>query len=122
MLSNAIIKAFVPTVKPAEAKQFYQEVLGFRLLNEDQFALEFDAQGTLLRVAIVPELTPHPFTSLGWNVGDIVAVITELNTKGIWCEKYGFMEQDELGIWTAPGGAKVAWFKDPDGNILSLTQ
>ena len=122
MLSNAIIKAFVPTVRPAEAKSFYQEILGFKLLNEDQFALEFDAHGTLLRVTIVPELTPQSFTILGWNVGDIASTIRQLNEKGTKCEKYEFMDQDELGVWTSPSGSKVAWFKDPDGNVLSLTQ
>jgi catechol 2,3-dioxygenase-like lactoylglutathione lyase family enzyme len=122
MLSNAIIKAFVPTVKPEEAKIFYQEILGFKLLNEDNYALEFDAHGTLLRVSIVPELTPHPFTVLGWNVDNIHGIIRELNNKGVICERYGFLEQDVLGVWTAPGGSKVAWFKDADGNVLSLTE
>ena len=70
----------------------------------------------------VPEYTPHMFTILGWNVEDISANIRSLNEKGIQFEKYPFLEQDELGIWSAPGGTKVAWFKDPDGNILSLTE
>jgi len=122
MLSNATIKAFVPTVKPAEAKTFYQEILGFKLLNEDNYALEFDAHDTLLQVIIVPELKAQLFTVLGWNVGDIKDTIRQLNAKGIFCERYEFMEQDDLGIWTSPGGSNVAWFKDPDGNVLSLTE
>jgi len=122
MLSNQTIKAFVPTTKPAEAKTFYGDVLGLTLLSEDPYALEFDSNGTSLRVAIVPELTPHPFTSVGWNVDDISAVIRALNAKGVYCEKFGFMEQDDLGVWVAPSGAKVAWFKDVDGNLLSLTE
>ncbi len=122
MLANKTMKAFVPTVKPKEAKAFYGDVLGLTFLSEDNFALEFDANGFLLRIAIVPELKPHPFTSLGWNVGDIVSVIKALNEKCVCCEKFGFFEQDDLGIWKAPGGVLVAWFKDPDGNILSLTQ
>ena len=122
MLTNATLKSFVPTVKPAEAKVFYQDVLGLKLLFEDAYALEFDANGTLFRVIIVPELTPHPFTALGWNVSDIHATIVSLNNKGVQFEKFGFMQQDDLGIWTSPNGSKVAWFKDPDGNILSLTE
>lgn len=122
MLSNAIIKAFVPTVKPKEAKQFYSEILGFELLSEDNYALEFEANDILLRITIVPELRPHPFTILGWNVGDIEAIIRQLNEKGIICEQYPNMKQDDLGVWLSPGGSKVAWFKDPDGNVLSLTQ
>jgi len=73
-------------------------------------------------VITVPELTPHQFTAIGWNVDDIAGTIRALNAKGVYCEKYGFMEQDELGIWTSPSGAKVAWFKDVDGNVLSLTE
>ncbi|MES1223386.1 MAG: VOC family protein [Bacteroidota bacterium] len=122
MLTNAALKAFVPTVMPAKAKSFYKDILGLKFLYEDNYALEFDANGVLLRVSIVPELKPHPFTIVGWNVEDIAATIKSLNAKGIVCEKYEFLEQDKAGIWTAPGGAKVAWFKDPDGNILSLTE
>jgi len=121
MLATETLKAFVPTVKPAEAKIFYQDVLGLTLLSEDSYALEFDANGTLLRVITVPELTPHGFTALGWNVKDIASVITQLNVKGVFCEKYDFMQQDDQGIWTSPNGAQVAWFKDVDGNVLSLT-
>lgn len=122
MVATETLKAFVPTVRPAEAKVFYGDVLGLKLLSEDVYALEFDANGTILRVITVPELTPHQFTALGWNVSDIKAVIQELNVKGVYCEKYGFMDQDDLGIWTSPSGAKVAWFKDVDGNVLSLTE
>ena len=122
MLANKKLKAFIPTTDPAKAKQFYQEVLGLKLLSEDNFALEFDANGTLLRVTTVRELTPHPFTVLGWKVTGISSVISDLNKKGVVFERYDFMQQDDLGIWTAPGGTKVAWFKDPDGNLLSLDE
>ena len=122
MLANATLKSFVPTVKPVEAKTFYRDVLGLKLLSEDDYALEFDANGTLLRVITVPELKPHAFTALGWNVRDIESTINSLNYKGVFCEKYDFMKQDDLGIWTSPNGSKIAWFKDPDGNVLSLTQ
>ena len=122
MLTDKKLKAFVPTVKPNEAKLFYEDILGLKLLSQDNFALEFDANGTLLRVTIVQDLQPHPFTILGWNVDDIVSVIKQLNDKNIFCERYDFFEQDNLGIWTSPNGSKVAWFKDPDGNVLSLTE
>jgi len=122
MLGEANLKAFVPTTKPKKAKSFYRDTLGLKLLSEDNYALEFDANGTLLRVTIVSKLTPHPFTILGWNVDDIISVIKQLNSKKVPFERYDFLKQDDLGIWTSPNGSKVAWFKDPDGNILSLTE
>lgn len=122
MLYNMNLKAFVPTTKPKEAKQFYRDILGLKLLNEDNYALEFEANGTLLRITTVQELTPHPFTILGWNVPDITSTIKSLNDKGVVFIQYDFMEQDSLGIWVSPGGSKIAWFKDPDGNVLSLTE
>jgi predicted enzyme related to lactoylglutathione lyase len=122
MLSHQKLKSFIPTVNPAKAKEFYMNTLGLTLLSEDNYALEFDANGTLLRIATVPELTPHPFTVLGWNVDNITHTIESLIRKGVVFERYGFFEQDKLGIWSAPSGAKVAWFKDPDGNLLSLTE
>jgi hypothetical protein len=122
MLANKKLKAFIPTVKPGEAKLFYRDILGLKLLSEDNFALEFDANGTLLRVTIVQDLKPHPFTILGWNIDNIVSVIKQLNDKNVFCERYDFLEQDNFGVWTSPNGSKVAWFKDPDGNVLSLTE
>ena len=122
MLADKELKAFVPTTKPNEAKSFYKDILELKLLSEDNYALEFDANGTLLRVIIVQELKPHPFTVLGWNVGNISSTIKLLNDKNVYCEKYDFLEQEGLGIWISPSGAKVAWFKDPDGNVLSLTE
>ncbi|HXB31032.1 MAG TPA: VOC family protein [Puia sp.] len=122
MLADKELKAFVPTIMPDKAKTFYQDILGLKLLSEDNYALEFNANGVLLRVTFVPELKPQGFTVLGWNVPDIINEVKSLNKKGIVCEKYSFLDQDDLGIWTSPGGSKVAWFKDPDGNILSLTE
>lgn len=122
MLSDKKLKAFVPTTMPDKAKSFYKDVLGLKLLSEDNYALEFDANGMLLRVATVQDLTPQVFTVLGWDVEDISSVIKSLNDKNIFCEKYDFFEQDDSGVWTSPNGSKVAWFKDPDGNLLSLTQ
>ena len=122
MLADKKLKAFVPTLNPEKARSFYKDTLGLNLLSEDNYALEFDANGTLLRVTIVQEFKPFPFTVLGWNVDNITTSIKLLNDKGINCEKFEFLGQDNFGVWTAPGGSKVAWFKDPDGNLLSLTE
>jgi len=122
LLADKELKSFFPTVKPDAAKSFYRDILGLKLLSEDNYALEFNSNGTLLRVIIVQELKPQLFTVLGWNVEDISSAVKSLNLKGIFCEKYDFMQQDILGIWTSPNGSKVAWFKDPNGNVLSLSE
>lgn len=122
MLADKECKAFVPTLKPDKAKLFYRDILGLKLRSEDNYALEFEANEILLRVIIVPDLKPQEFTVLGWNVPDIISTIKSLNKKGVFCEKYNFLDQDKFGVWESPGGSKVAWFKDPDGNILSLTE
>lgn len=115
---------FVTTTDPEKAKAFYSGVLGFRLTSDDQFALAFDANGTMLRVAKAQEFTPQQGTVLGWEVADVRAAVGELAPRGVHFEQYNlpFLRQDELGVWTAPGGAKVAWFKDPEGNVLSVSQ
>jgi catechol 2,3-dioxygenase-like lactoylglutathione lyase family enzyme len=122
MLADKKLKAFVPTTNADSARAFYRDILGLTLLSDDEYALEFDANGTLLRVTIVPSLTPQGFTILGWNVPDIYTTIQLLNKKGIECNQFDFLEQDDSGVWKSPGGSKVAWFKDPDGNLLSLTE
>ena len=122
MLNQSKVVAFVATSRPDEAKSFYQETLGLRLLTEDAFAIVFDANGVMLRVQKVQEHTPPPYTVLGWDVSDTHASVKELSSRGVECERYEWLEQDESGVWTAPSGAKIAWFKDPDGNTLSLTQ
>lgn len=115
--------AFVATRDPDRAKKFYRDTLGLDLVSEElPFALVFDAHGTMLRVTIVSELKPAGYTVLGWQAPNIVAAARGLQENGVQFERYQGMEQDELGIWTAPGGAKVAWFKDPDGNTLSISQ
>jgi catechol 2,3-dioxygenase-like lactoylglutathione lyase family enzyme len=122
-LGSQKIMAFVGTRDPGRAKFFYRDVLGLRLVSDElPFALVFDVQGTTLRVTIVPELTPAKYTVLGWQVPDIVATTVALDKAGVKLERYGLKDQGERGIWTAPGGARVAWFKDPDANILSVTQ
>ena len=121
MLRPAQIVAFLATTSPDRAKRFYSEVLGLKLLCEDEFALAFDAQGTLLRIQKVEKFAPHPFTALGWSVSDIKKAVGRLAESGVTFERYSFLEQDALGIWQAPSGTNVAWFKDPDGNVLSLS-
>jgi catechol 2,3-dioxygenase-like lactoylglutathione lyase family enzyme len=121
MLSLHRIKAFVSTTHPDIAREFYKEKLGLKLLSEDNFGMEFEAGGAHLRISIVEKLTPQPFTVLGWDTKDVSSEITLLNGKGITFERYNFIDQDSVGIWTAPGGTKVAWFKDPDGNLLSIS-
>ena len=122
MLRTAKPTAFVATAHPERAKQFYGRTLGLRLVSDDQFALVFDCAGIQLRIQKVETFQPHAFTALGWVVPGIRRSVAALVKKGIVFERYGFLEQDELGVWQAPSWAKVAWFKDPDGNLLSLTE
>ena len=122
MLHSHDLVAFVATTNPPRAKEFFAKTLGLRLVSEDSFALVFDAAGTMLRVATVSELQPAGYTVLGWMVPDIKAAVRALEDRGVEFRRYEWMSQDEHGIWTAPGGAQVAWFGDPDGNTLSLTQ
>jgi catechol 2,3-dioxygenase-like lactoylglutathione lyase family enzyme len=123
MLASYKIMAFAPTLDANKARLFYEGVLGLNVLSQDNFALAIDANGIMLRVTNVPpSFKPQPFTILGWQVPDIAEAVSALKRKGVHFESYGMPGQDTEGIWTAPGGAKIAWFKDPDGNILSLTQ
>jgi catechol 2,3-dioxygenase-like lactoylglutathione lyase family enzyme len=123
MLGSTNIVAFVPTRDAEKARAFYEGVLGLRFIKDDGFAMVLDANGIMVRVAKVqPPFTPLPFTILGWQVSGIEGVVRDLQKKGVRCEIFGFFKQDELGIWTAPTGDKVAWFKDPDGNVLSVSQ
>lgn len=123
MLGSHKIMAFAPTIDANKARPFYEGVLGLRVLSQDNFALALDANGIMLRVTNVPSgFKPQPFTILGWQVPDIAKFVLDLKEKGVRFEMYGMPSQDADGIWTAPGGAKIAWFKDPDGNLLSLTQ
>jgi catechol 2,3-dioxygenase-like lactoylglutathione lyase family enzyme len=114
--------AFVPTTDLTRAIDFYSKTIGLRLESQTPQAGVFRAGNTMLRVSAVPELTPPPFSVLGWGVPDICAAVRELAERGVAFTRYAEMDQDELGIWTAPGGDRVAWFTDPDGNTLSLTQ
>ena len=121
MLGETNIVAFVPTKDAEKARAFYEGVLGLRFVKDDGFALILDANGIMVRIARA-QFTPAPFTILGWQVLDIEKMVEGLQGKGVQFERFGFFEQDALGIWTAPSGDKVAWFKDPDGNVLSVSQ
>ena len=113
--------AFLATTDAARSRAFFETVLRLPLVSDDAFALVFDIGGTELRVQKVADFTPQVFTALGWAVADIDATLGDLATRGVQALRFGAMEQDALGIWIAPSGARIAWFKDPDGNILSLT-
>jgi catechol 2,3-dioxygenase-like lactoylglutathione lyase family enzyme len=122
-LGKYSIVGFVNIVDVARAKEFYRDTLGLRLVSEEPpFALVFEANGIMLRLGMAKELPPARGTVLGWQVPDISAAVKDLGQAGIRFERYEQMKQDELGIWTSPTGAKVAWFKDPDGNILSVSE
>ena len=122
-LGSRALVAFVGVTDPARAKEFYGGVLGLTLVEEQlPFALVFNAHGTTLRVSIAKEVVPARYTVLGWDVADILATVKELREAGVRFEHYGIPNQNEEGIWTSPSGAQVAWFKDPDGNILSVAQ
>ena len=121
-LSGAELVAFVPTADQARAREFYGRTLGLALVQESSFASAFDADGTELRVTVVEQVVEAPYTVLGWRVDDIRAKVRELAERGVSFQRYDGMEQDELGVWTAPGGSRIAWFKDPDGNTISLQQ
>ena len=122
MLGSAEPIAFVTVSTAARARAFYRDTLGLRLVSEDNFALVFETGGITLRVAIAARVTPAPYTVLGWQVPDIAAAVRALAAAGVQFERYPGMQQDELGVWRSPSGARVAWFKDPDGNTLSVSQ
>lgn len=117
--------AFIPTREPAAARVFYEEALGLTLESEDPFALVFrlgPAPGIMLRVVHVGSFTPAPFTILGWETSTLEADVDNLIARNVQFLRYGNLDQDDRGIWTAPGATRIAWFKDPDGNTLSLSQ
>ena len=125
MLATSRVIAFVPTRDPARARRFYETTLGLTFVSDDQFALVFEANETTIRIANVSSVAgfaPAPFTILGWHVNDIEATVGDLARRGVAFERFPGMDQDALGIWRSPSGARVAWFRDPDGNVLSVTQ
>jgi catechol 2,3-dioxygenase-like lactoylglutathione lyase family enzyme len=122
MVSSGKVVAFVTTSDGQRARAFYEGVLGLRVVGDDDFAVALDSNGTTVRVTKMRETRALGYTVLGWEVADIASSVRSLDDRGVKFERYAHFEQDELGIWTAPSGARVAWFKDPDGNVLSLTQ
>jgi catechol 2,3-dioxygenase-like lactoylglutathione lyase family enzyme len=122
ILRSAPVVAFVPTSDFQRAQVFYETTLGLTLIGKDEFALLFEAGETRIRVVKVGQFTPAPFTILGWRVPDAAQAVLVLAGVGVKFERYPGMAQDASGIWTAPSGARVAWFKDPDGNVLSVSQ
>jgi catechol 2,3-dioxygenase-like lactoylglutathione lyase family enzyme len=122
MLATAPVLTFVATTDAERARRFYQETLGLPLVEETPFACVFRAGETQLRVTPVEGFTPQPFTVLGWGVDDMDAAVDALAAAGVPFNRYPWLQQDARGIWEAPDGDRVAWFVDPDGNTLSLTQ
>src|SRR5579859_1520467 len=118
MLAEASFIGFIPVSDLAAARAFYTGTLGLRVAEETPFALVLDAGGTMLRVTLVSEPDVRRFTIAGWEVSDIRAVVRALADRGVRFARYDGMTQDDLGIWTTPGGDRVAWFTDPDGNTL----
>lgn len=122
-LGKCDLVAFINIVDIERAKAFYRDTLGLRFVGDEQpYALVFDANGIMLRLAINKQKPTFPGTTLGWRVPDVSEAVQELKKTGVQFEHYGFSTQDEAGVWTTPTGAKVAWFKDPDGNLLSISQ
>ncbi len=121
-LAAAKLVAFAATAKPERALKFYRDTLALRLVEESPFAFVFDVNGTMLRLTPVKKVAAAPYTVLGWRVTDIEGTVTRLKKDRVKFNRYPGMKQDKLGIWTSPSGARIAWFKDPDGNTLSVTE
>ena len=124
-LASMDVVAFVPTTNPTRARPFFENVLNLRFVSEDPFALVFDGHGVTIRVVNVSSVKgfhPAPFTILGWEVPDVASAVSDLSARGVTFERYPGMAQDSAGIWSSPSGARIAWFKDPDGNVLAVTQ
>jgi catechol 2,3-dioxygenase-like lactoylglutathione lyase family enzyme len=122
MLRLKSLVSFIPTRDADRAREFYTKVVGLRFVQDDGFALVMDFNGSMVRIAKVGDYQPFPFTLLGWEVDDIAAAVQALTAKGAAIERYGFLEHDANGVWNAPSGAKIAWFKGSDGNLLSVSQ
>ncbi len=121
MLASSRMNGFVPVTNPDAARRFYVDLLGFTFLGENEYIVSLQAGASTIIMQKLPELTPAKYTILGWEVEDIRKTVATLSERGVVFERFGWMEQDELGIWKSPEG-RVAWFKDPDGNTLSVSQ
>ena len=122
MLESARAMAFVPATDLGRARELYEGVLGLKVLDVSGFACVFRVGGATMRVALVRELSPQPFTVFGWAVGAISETMAGLAARGVEFLRYVGMDKDPAGVWTTPDGDRIAWFRDPDGNVLSLTQ
>ena len=122
MLTTAPLMAFAATIDLERSHAFYGGVLGLAHVETTSFANVYDAAGTTLRVTLVERVAGAPYTVLGRIVGDIRVAIGQIAARGVAFERFGGVHQDEDDVWTAPGGGQIAWFRDPDGNLLSLTQ
>jgi catechol 2,3-dioxygenase-like lactoylglutathione lyase family enzyme len=122
MLSQSEVMGFIPTKNAAQARAFYEGKLGLRFISDDDFALVVESGATVIRIAKVEDFTPAPFTILGWRVQNIDDEVRALSARGVPFQRFPGLPQNDLGIWSSPTGAKVAWFKDPDGNILSVSE
>jgi catechol 2,3-dioxygenase-like lactoylglutathione lyase family enzyme len=122
VLHPAEMVGFLMTTDVARCRAFFVDRLGFREVGEDPYALVLEADGRMLRIQKSKQHEPRPYTVLGWNVKDIGAALERLAAAGVRCEQFGFPGQDARGVMTFPDGAQVAWFKDPDGNVLSVAQ
>ena len=122
MLDGCSLIAFAATTDGATARTFYEGVLGLHFVAEDEFAVVYDVQGIEFRLQKVATLHPQPHTTLGWSVTGIDQVVQDITARGARFERYGSLEQDAAGIWKSPSGARIAWLKDANGNLLSLTE
>jgi catechol 2,3-dioxygenase-like lactoylglutathione lyase family enzyme len=123
MLAQAELLAFIPTVDADVSRRFYVDTLGLTFVSDDQFAITIRTGKTDIRISRMDAFSPSSHTILGWKVTDIAATVQQFTAAGVTFELYPFLEQDANGVWSSPdGAAKVAWFKDPDGNVLSISQ
>jgi catechol 2,3-dioxygenase-like lactoylglutathione lyase family enzyme len=123
MLGQSELMGFIPTIDAERACRFYVDTLGLAFVSDDQFAITVRSHSIDIRISRVEAFHPSPHTILGWKVLDIEATTEQFSAAGIHFERYPFLEQDANGIWVAPDNrAKIAWFKDPDGNVLSISQ
>jgi catechol 2,3-dioxygenase-like lactoylglutathione lyase family enzyme len=122
VLRGVEITAFIPSTDLDRSRQFYGDLLGMEFVEQNGFACVFRAGSTTLRITAVPDFKPQDFTVLDWRVDDIASNMVEMAAAGIAFTHYGMSDQDELGVWTSPSGALIAWFKDPEGNTLSVSQ
>jgi catechol 2,3-dioxygenase-like lactoylglutathione lyase family enzyme len=121
-LKNSKMVGFLATSRSDIAKRFYDEILDLTLIEETPYALVFESVNAVIRIQKTEDVFPPPYTTIGWEVENIEFTVRALSDSGVQFERYEGMNQDDLGVWNIPNGSKVAWFKDPDGNLLSLTQ